>query len=97
MLSLGAHAVAAAQVLKVDPNNRGMFARTVLDTALKHQAGGVVVGLPLDPHNPRSSLVNDAADSEHATKCRWFANALALVARPHGIQVFLYGELLACI
>jgi hypothetical protein len=54
------------------------------------------VGLPLDAHNPKSTLVNSEADSYHGRKCRWFAHSVAIVACRYGIDVFLYGEGIHC-
>jgi len=41
------------QVLPNDVSNRGMFARKIVQTAVEHQATGILVGMPLDPYNPR--------------------------------------------
>lgn len=90
-LGNGSH-IQELDVISSTGTRGGMFARTVLEHAQRHQVEGVVVGLPLDPWNPQSILTNPALDSLHARRCRNFAHALALVARPHGIQVFLYGE-----
>lgn len=82
------------QVLQNDQESvgRGMFARVILQKALDLEAGGVVVGLPLDPWDSKSTLTNPSADSLHGRRCRHFAHSLALVARPHGLSVYLYGE-----
>mmetsp|Transcript_7720 Transcript_7720/g.20578 ORF Transcript_7720/g.20578 Transcript_7720/m.20578 type:complete len:248 (-) Transcript_7720:512-1255(-) len=80
------------QVLPNDVKNRGMFARQIVQAAVDHQASGILIGMPLDPFNPRSTLSNPNADSHHGRRCRWFAHSVAIVAQPQGIDVYLYDE-----
>jgi len=79
-------------VLPNDVKNRGMFARQIVQAAVDHQASGILIGMPLDPFNPRSTLSNPNADSHHGRRCRWFAHSVAIVAQPQGIDVYLYDE-----
>ena len=74
-----------------------MFARQLVDKALQLNVGGLVVGMPLDPWNPESTLTSYQLDTEHGRKCRNFANSLALVARPHGLHVYLFGGCVVCV
>lgn len=80
------------QVLANDVANRGMFAREVLRVAVGHQAQGILVGIPLDPYDPTSTISNPNSDTQHGRRCRYFAHSLAMVAQPKGLQVYLYGE-----
>ncbi|KAL6762067.1 hypothetical protein V8C86DRAFT_2524533 [Haematococcus lacustris] len=78
--------------VRPDRMARAAFARQVLDLALQLGVQALVVGLPLDPHNLDSTLSNPDADTPHARRCRHFAHTLALIARPHGLHVYLYDE-----
>lgn len=80
------------QVLKNDRNARSTLAMTVLDHALTHGAQALLVGLPVDPWNPHSSLTNPNSDTAQGRKCRWFAHTLSLVSQPYGVDVYLYGK-----
>ncbi|GIL55739.1 hypothetical protein Vafri_11273 [Volvox africanus] len=64
-------------------------ARQVLDTALQHGVGGMVVGIPVQPGG---SIVKPETDSRMGSRCRNLAHALALIAKEHGIPVYLYNE-----
>jgi hypothetical protein len=78
------------QVLEVDPNDRGNFARQIVDLALKHGAGGMVVGFPLGLHID-NALTDTRHDTLQARRCRNLANTLALLSQSQNLQVFLYG------
>lgn len=80
-----------SQVLQVDPNDRGNFARQIVDLALQNEAGGMVVGFPLGLHID-NALTDTRNDTLQARRCRNLANTLALLSLSHNIQVFLYGE-----
>jgi hypothetical protein len=41
----------------------------LVDLALEHKVQGIIVGLPLDPYDPASSLTNPDSDSEQGK--RW--------------------------
>ncbi|GIL76754.1 hypothetical protein Vretimale_8758 [Volvox reticuliferus] len=64
-------------------------ARQVLDTALQQGVGGMVVGIPVQPGG---SIVKPETDSRMGSRCRNLAHSLALIAKEHGIPVYLYNE-----
>ncbi|EFJ43682.1 hypothetical protein VOLCADRAFT_106688 [Volvox carteri f. nagariensis] len=64
-------------------------ARQVLATALEQRVEGMVVGIPVQPGG---SIVKPHTDSRLGSRCRNLAHTLALMAKEHGIPVYLYNE-----
>lgn len=76
------------RVVRNDPD-RAAFSRSIVQAALQHGAGGIVVGIPL---RTGQGAGDPRDDTPHAAKCRSFAESLSIVAGGQGLDVFLYDE-----
>lgn len=61
----------------------------MVEVAQANSCGTMVVGVPL---TPVGDLRDPDTDSQVGRRCRNFAHTLAMVAKPHGITIYIVSE-----
>jgi RNase H-fold protein (predicted Holliday junction resolvase) len=85
---MGSVLVCDLQVMKM-PYRLVDGAAQMVQLAQQHNCDSFVVGVPV---TRTGSLQDSETDSQSGRRCRNFAHTLAMVAKPHGLPVFVVDE-----